>query len=231
MKAFAQTLLMAHLALGLSLSAAEPEVAKPATVAYRVTKPKTIHFDAPAKARTFVEAVKKLGCQARIEDHGDHLDVSFNLAMWKSITLTTEESAHRWEDWMKRNGFETIHAHGENDSHSGHNHGGDGGAGAGGAAGHSHDDGHDHSHVSAEVLTYSVSRWQTLHARNPGEEDQLVAILKGLGCDVRTDAHEEHSDIVFQCPQPKHLELPSHRVASDWEKWLQQKGFRTEHAH
>lgn len=224
MKTHAQTLLMAQLALALSLSTAEAQEARPATVAYRVTKMQTLHFDASAEARQYVETVRKLGCEASIDDHGNHLDVSFRLAEWKSITLRTEATAHKWEDWMKANGFETIHAHGEDDGHAGHNHGVV-------PSGHSHDDGHDHSHASAEVLTYSLSRWQTLHARNRGEEDQLVAILKGLGCDVRTDEHEGHSDIVFRCSRQMHLELPSHRVVTGWEKWLQQKGFRTEHAH
>ena len=41
----------------------------------------------------------------------------------------------------------------------------------------------------------------------------------------------DHDDVVFRCPRPMHLDLPSHRVASGWESWLQRTGFRTEHKH
>lgn len=224
MKTIAQTLVLTQIVLGLSLSVAEAQDDKAATVAYRLTERRTTHVDDATEARQLVDRFKKLGCESSLDDHGRHLDVSFRLSVWKSMTLKSEENAHRWEDWLKKNGFETIHAHGEGDDHAGHSHGSL-------PAGHKHDDGHDHGHGSGEILTYSLSRWETLHARDRGEADQLVAIMKGLGCEVRTDDHAGHSDIVFRCPRQMHLELPSHRVVTGWEKWLQQKGFRTEHAH
>lgn len=224
MKTIAQTLLLTQVVLGLSVSAVEAQDEKAASVAYRLTERRTTHVDDPAEASQLVDTFKKLGCEATIDDHGRHLDVSFRLSVWKSITLKSEENAHRWEDWLKKNGFETIHAHGEDDGHAGHNHNVL-------QAGHSHDDGHDHGHNSGEVLTYSMSRWKTLHARDRNEADQLVAVMKGLGCEVRTDEHAGHSDIVIRCPQLMHLELPSHRVVSSWETWLKQKGFQTRHVH
>lgn len=227
MKTLTQTLLMTQLVVGLSLSAAQAEEGKAASVAYRAAKERTTHFDDSATARQFVEAVRKLGCEASIDDHGNHLDVSFRLAEWKSITLKTEKLAHQWEDWLKKNGFETIHAHGEDGDHAGHDHSGLKHREV--SSGHSHGDGHNHG--TGEVLTYSLTRWQTLHARNQSDEDQLIAVMKGLGCDVRVDEHGGHGDITYRCPRPMHLEMSSHRVAASWEDWLQKKGFRTEHVH
>ena len=175
-----------------------------------------------------------------MDDRSGHSDVLYRLTSWKSLTLATEDTAHKWEDWMKKAGFETLHAHGDDDDHSdqdhvGHNHGTAGDAHAehqhGLADGHFHGDGHDHGHASQEILTYSLPNWQTTHTRDRTEATELQAVLKGLGCDVRTEAHDNHDDIIFRCPRPMHIELPSHQVAAGWEDWLRSTGFRTRHVH
>ena len=102
------------------LTAAEPRsVAKPPSVAYRLKETKTIHFDDTRKAQLHLQTVRKLGCQAKMDDHGGHMDVSYRLTSWSALTLTTEQAAHQWEGWMKKSGFETLHAHGEDHDHSG----------------------------------------------------------------------------------------------------------------
>ena len=222
-----KTLLMSHIAIAMGIMTPQLAAAGPSSVAYRLKETKTIHFDDARKARLHLDAVRKLGCEAKMDDHGDHMDVMYRLTTWKALTLADEKTAHQWEDWMKKSGFETVHAHGDNNhaghDHAGHNHGLE--------DGHFHGDGHDHGSAAAEVLTYSLQQWKTTHTRDRREAEELTAILKGLGCDVRTQAHGDHDDVVFRCTRPMHLDLSSHRVASTWESWLQRTGFRTEHTH
>jgi hypothetical protein len=223
------------------LTAAEPRsVAKPPSVAYRLKETKTIHFDDTRKAQLHLQTVRKLGCQAKMDDHGGHMDVSYRLTSWSALTLTTEQAAHQWEGWMKKSGFETLHAHGEDHDHVGHdqashNHGAADESHAGHnhslADGHFHGDGHDHGHESAEIVTYSLPNWTTAHTRDSRESDELTAVLKGLGCEVRTGRHDDHGDVVFRCSRPMHIEFPSHRAASGWEDWMKRTGFRTQHVH
>ncbi len=238
MKLFINTLLMTQVALGLTgvtLTAAEP-----ASVAYRLKEAKTLHFDDARKAQLHLDTVKRLGCEAKMEDHGGHMDVSYRLLSWKALTLVDEATAHRWDDWMKKSGFETLHAHGADHDHSGHAHAGHRHDAAGDShaghqhgleAGHFHGDGHDHGQKSQEIVSYTLPNWQTTHARDQRESDELAAILKGLGCEVRQAPHDDHSDVVFRCPRPMHVEFPTHRVATGWENWMKQPGFRTQHVH
>ncbi|MEQ9411781.1 MAG: hypothetical protein RIK87_28960 [Fuerstiella sp.] len=240
MKRFSHTLLITQLAAGLMTVGSPTFAAEPSSVAYRLKEVKTIHFDDPGKAQLHLDAVRRLGCEARMDDHGGHLDVSCRLTQWKALTLADEDTAHRWNAWLTKAGFETIHAHGENHDHTGHDHSGhdhstgtglQGGHQHGVADGHSHSDRRDHGPASVEILTYLLPDWTTTHSRNQREADELRAILKGLGCDVRSEPHDGHEDIVFRCPRPMHLELPSHQVASNWEDWMKRTGFRTQHSH
>lgn len=235
MKSILKTILITQFALGLGIGSAQLQAQRqsagaPPSVAYRLKETKTIHFDDSQKAQLHLDAVKKLGCEAKINDHGGHMDVMYRLTTWKALTLADENTAHSWEDWMKKSGFETLHAHGEEhshgaagDAHFGHQHGL--------ADGHFHGDGHNHGPASEEILTYSMTEWKTTHSRDQQEADELSAIMKGLGCDVRVQAHGDHDDVMFRCPLPMHLELASHSAASSWESWLQQTGFRTQHIH
>ena len=87
-------------------SAAEKEV-----VAYRLTQWKASHFDDQARARQHYDTVKKLGCEAKQDDHGGHIDVSYRCEKWKEIALKDHDAVHRWEKWLKAAGFETKHTH------------------------------------------------------------------------------------------------------------------------
>ncbi|MEZ6124887.1 MAG: hypothetical protein R3C49_17200 [Planctomycetaceae bacterium] len=211
---------------------AQSTFADPApSVAYRLKDAKTLHFQDTAKAQLHLETVKKLGCEGQLDSHGDHTDVVYRLATWKVLTLNSETTAHQWEDWMKRAGFETLHAHAEGQDHAGHNHG----AGNDSHAGHQHGladghfvgDGHDHGSPVTEVVSYNAPDWIRTQPRSRQEADEMTAILKGMGCDVRTG----ESEIAFRCFQPMHLEFPSHQVAAGWQDWMTRTGFQTQHRH
>jgi hypothetical protein len=241
MKTLIKTMIVTQIAMvpGLEnspLSAAQPSsMAELPSVAYRLKETKTIHFDDAGKAQLHLQTVRKLGCEARMDDHGGHMDVSYRLKSWTALTLDTEQTAHQWEGWMKKSGFETIHAHGEDHDHAGHDHGtaGDSHAGHqhGLADGHFYGDGHDHGHQSVEIVSYSLPNWMTTHTRDQREADELVAILKGLGCEVREGRHDDHRDVVFRCLRLMHIEFQSHRAAAGWEDWMKSTGFRTQHVH
>jgi hypothetical protein len=246
MKILIRTMLVTQIAIGLSLENSSLSAAQPSSmaglpsVAYRLKETKTIHFDDAKKAQLHLQTVRKLGCEAKMDDHGGHLDVSYRLKSWTALTLDTEQTAHQWEGWMKKSGFETMHAHGEDHDHAGHDHAGhDHGTAGDSHAGHQHGladghfygDGHDHGHQSAEIVSYSLPNWMTTHTRDQREADELVAILKGLGCEVREGRHDDHRDVVFRCLRLMHIEFQSHRAASGWEDWMKRTGFRTQHVH
>ena len=87
------------------------QAAEKFTVTYRCVKWKTIHFEEAEKAKLHYDTVKKLGCEAKQDDHGGHIDVSYRCEKWKEIALKDHDAAHRWEKWLKAAGFETKHTH------------------------------------------------------------------------------------------------------------------------
>ena len=81
------------------------------SIAYRLSETKEMHFDDARKAEQHLAAVKKLGCEAKIDSHGGHTDVIYRSTRWQSMEFATDELAHQWEDWLKKAGFETLHGH------------------------------------------------------------------------------------------------------------------------
>lgn len=182
------------------------------SIAYRLSDWKTLEYDDPGKAGQHLQAVKKLGCEARQESHDGHVDVTYRSPRWQVLEVETDQLAHQWEKWLKGAGFETIHGHpkdGDGHDHSGHSHGPDG----------------------AEEVAYRLANWKTVHAEEQTRNAETVALLKGLGCEVKADQHDGHSDVTFRCPQWMHLELASHEAAQGWEGWLKQNGFEVRHSH
>jgi len=197
------------------------------SIAYRLADWKEMHFDDPGKADQHLAAVRKLGCEARLDSHGGHTDVIYRSAKWQSVEVATDELAHQWEAWLKGSGFETVHGHAED--HSGHDHGG------AGHEGHDHADhdhaGHDHGPGEAEEVAYRLTEWRTEHFEDKNQLPEFVALMKGLGCEVRTDEHDGHADISIRCRQWKHVEFSSHKKATGWEGWLSKTGFEVRHEH
>lgn len=96
------------------------QAAEPIEVAYRLTKTKIAEIDDTSKANKLVKILKQLGCEVKQEDHGVHTDISYRCPKWRTLTLKTDDSAHKWEKWLKSQGFETEH----HDDHDGHDHSG-----------------------------------------------------------------------------------------------------------
>ncbi len=196
------------------------------SIAYRLSDWKEMHFDDARKAEQHLAAVKQLGCEARMGSHGGHVDVVYRMAKWQSLEVATDKLAHQWEAWLKGSGFETIHGHAVdhgnphgNHSNAKHSH-----------ANHSHA-GHNHGPGATETVEYRLQDWKTIHIENPNQSPELIAILKGLGCEVRSETHGGHTDLSIRCPQWTHIEFDSHKSATAWEAWLKQNGFSARHSH
>jgi hypothetical protein len=193
---------------------------QPVAIAYRLSKWKTMHFDDSAKATKHAATVKKLGCETKTDNHGGHIDVTYRRGAWKSLSLSDDKVAHQWEKWLKGAGFETLHGHSHNQSKTGVS-----------QAGHDAHAGHNHGPNGVESIAFRLTNWKTFHYEKKSDVDQLVAIAKGLGCEVREDKHGGHSDVVIRCREWKHAEFPSHTMATKWETQLKKLGFEARHEH
>lgn len=105
------------------------------TVRVRMANWKTIHARSAEQAQALKETYELIGCEAKIENHGDHIDLSFRCPDWNSIALPNSQAAHVWQEWLNKSGFETEHDHSHDghDAHAGHNHA------RGNHEGHNHD--------------------------------------------------------------------------------------------
>lgn len=80
-------------------------------VGYRLQNWKTVHAESADAADRQVATLKKIGCEVKTDDHGNHVDVSYRCVEWKRMALPTHAAAHQWENWLKSAGFETEHQH------------------------------------------------------------------------------------------------------------------------
>lgn len=178
---------------------------KKATIAYRLVQEKTMHFDDRKTAEQHLATVKKLGCKASSDSHGNHFDVTYQCASWKELTVANHDLAHQWQSWMKGAGFQTIHGHPANAAHD-----------------HSHEHGGHH-----EIVSYQLSKWVTQEHETELEASGAAAVFRGLGCEVKDDGKV----VSFRCPVAMSVEFESHDTAHAWQEWLKGTGFKTSHEH
>ncbi len=123
-----------------------PTTTKLPTVKVRMAAWKTVHAQSPGQAQALKETYELIGCEAVIDNHGNHIDLKFRCPNWSTVALVNSNAAHVWQDWLEKSGFETQHDHSADghDAHAGHDH-----AATDSHAGHDHsaDDhsGHDHN--------------------------------------------------------------------------------------
>ena len=80
-------------------------------VEYRLVKWKTAHAPNVEEGKKMATTLKKLKCEVRTSNHGNHIDVTYRCAAWKKLSLKDHPTAHKWESWLKKYGFETKHVH------------------------------------------------------------------------------------------------------------------------
>ena len=80
-------------------------------VHFRLTDWKSMHLHDAKQVQTLHETFTKIGCECKRESHGDHYDLKVRCIKWHSISFESHADAHKWEDWLKKVGFETHHEH------------------------------------------------------------------------------------------------------------------------
>jgi hypothetical protein len=197
--------------------------AKDTSVAYKTKKVHSKSFQDSGEAEQLVRALTKLRCKVDRQQTGDSIVVQYECPRWQSISVSTQKIAHQWEKWLRDAGFEIVHGHSEeHEEHHEHAEKGD--------HNHSHDKNTGHG-KEAENIQYRLVKKVTLHPEEEGQYQELIAILKGLGCTIDIDNHDGHTDLVVQCKSWKHAEFSSHQSAQEWEKWLKGFGFEVKHSH
>ncbi|WP_235934702.1 hypothetical protein [Candidatus Laterigemmans baculatus] len=98
-----------------SASAATPAVASPAAskeiVRYRLADWRAVHTSNEAQAKKLAATLSQLKCEVQQSSHGNHIDVRYRCKGWQELQLKDHASAHQWEQWLKKYGFETTHHH------------------------------------------------------------------------------------------------------------------------
>lgn len=196
-----------------SLTCQSTEAAE--SIAYRLPEWHEQHFEDPAKAELHLQTVKNLKCEAKKVDDAGHEDIVYLAPKWQSLELATDELAHQWADWLQVAGFEMVHGHSA--EHEDHKHG-------------EHGD-QDHAKGEMEEVTYRLPEWKTTHFEESNRFNEYVALMKGFGCELRTEDHEGHGDMNVRCQKWKHIELATHTQAVVWEEWLKKAGFEVQHSH
>ncbi len=76
-------------------------------IEFRLSDWKTIHGDGSAEQAKFIDTLKKVGCDVRVVEHGDHSDIRFRAPTWCEIRIADQAAANQWTEWFKSQGFVT----------------------------------------------------------------------------------------------------------------------------
>ncbi len=85
--------------------------------------------------------------------------------------------------------------------------------------------------TAAELVRYRTEQWQSKHIHDTEKVKTIAETLTTLGCEVEQNEHNGHTDLKYRCKEWKQLELETHEDAHQWEDWLKEYGFETEHQH
>jgi hypothetical protein len=81
--------------------------------------------------------------------------------------------------------------------------------------------------AEAFAVEYRLTRWKSVHLHDEDGAKKLREALKMLGCEMKEEAHGDHMDLSFRCPQWRRLTVESAERRRTWEKWLKARGFET----
>lgn len=110
-KSLSCLLTLSAAALAIDAGRFETQAAEQFVVQFRLAQQRSAHFDDPRAADQFSRGLRQLGCEVKTENHGNHLDVTYRCPQWRSLDASSDEAAHRWEGWLRKQGFETAHQH------------------------------------------------------------------------------------------------------------------------
>ncbi len=187
-------------------TASSSSKAKRVFVAFRMEDWKAKHIHDAAQAKTHADTLQKLGCEVKTNSHNGHTDVSCRTIFWKSLALDSHDQAHQWISWLQQAGFETIHGHKLGQPLAS-------------------------DATQREAVQYRLPNWHSRHIHGNDELSQLLALYRGLGCEVTTASHNGHTDVKARCAEWMEVEVNSHEAAISWEKFLKDMGFEAKHEH
>ncbi|MDV6031447.1 MAG: hypothetical protein F9B45_15385 [Phycisphaera sp. RhM] len=99
---------------GFDVSHAHPDPAYaqgPEAVKFRMVNWKRLHGDGSPNEKQFIDILKRLGVEVRIDQHDGHSDIAFRAPTWRDVHLADHAAADQLMGWLKQQGFETQHEH------------------------------------------------------------------------------------------------------------------------
>lgn len=97
----------------IAVTAAEPAPISETReiVKYHLQDWKKVHTGNHDEAEKLLKTFKTLKVETQVADHGNHKDVKYRCTAWKQLSVKDHTTAHQWETWLKKLGFDTIHEH------------------------------------------------------------------------------------------------------------------------
>ena len=178
-------------------------------VAFRMENWTSKHIHDAKQATEHAELLKKMGCEVKTAQHNGHTDVTARTVFWKVLELGSQDKVHGWVTWFQKSGFETIHAYK-----------------AGTIKEKKTEDG-----KQREVVQYRLNDWKSQHTHEAEKTSQLIALMRGMGCEVESASHNGHTDVKMRCLEWMEIELDSHDAAHSWQAFLKEMGFEVKHEH
>ncbi len=80
-------------------------------VKYRLADWRSQHIHQAAEVGQLSTLFRSLACETEILDHAGHKDLRYRCPEWMEIELPSHDAAHKWQDYLKKAGFETSHEH------------------------------------------------------------------------------------------------------------------------
>lgn len=81
------------------------------TVQYRMQDWNTLHFKSPQENEAYLAMFKMLGCETKMEKHGDHEDVMVRCPGWGNLGVPNHAEAAAWMGVLRKLKFEVSHEH------------------------------------------------------------------------------------------------------------------------
>lgn len=85
--------------------------------------------------------------------------------------------------------------------------------------------------ASNEEVEFRLTKWKAAHFHNEKDAQKVFDTLKQLGCEVKKEAHNGHTDVVYRCGSWRVHKAKTHDEAHQWEEWFKTYGFETKHSH
>ncbi|MCP4477276.1 MAG: hypothetical protein GY818_04205 [Planctomycetaceae bacterium] len=76
-------------------------------------------------------------------------------------------------------------------------------------------------------MGYRVEAWKTLHSSTAEEAEQSIATLEKIGCEVKSQKHGSHIDVLYRCVDWRSMKLSSSQLVDQWSRWCRDRGMET----